>query len=156
MCGARTSWRSSSSGFARARTWGSCFRTRISWTPRHARSTAGCGSASGSTAGAGVSGGAGGPRLFWGPGAPLAALVPGRIVTGATMAFRSTFRALVLPTPEGIAPMIHDGWIALAIAAGADVAFVDEPLVAYRLHAGQQIGSPAGNRRRLGAIASAA
>ena len=31
----------------------------------------------------------------------LTALVPGRIVTGATMAFRSRFRALVLPTPDG-------------------------------------------------------
>jgi glycosyltransferase involved in cell wall biosynthesis len=80
-------------------------------------------------------------QRFWRARGALTALVPGRIVTGATMAFRSRFRPLVLPTPEGIAPMIHDGWIALAIAAVADVAFIEEPLVAYRQHATQQIGA---------------
>jgi glycosyltransferase involved in cell wall biosynthesis len=97
-------------------------------------------------------------QRFWRARGALTALVPGRIVTGATMAFRSTFRALVLPTPEGIAPMIHDGWIALAIAAVAGVEFIDEPLVAYRQHAAQQIGAPGplDARRRLGPIASAA
>jgi len=74
------------------------------------------------------------------------------------MAFRSTFRALVLPTPDGIAPMIHDGWIALAIAAAAGVAFIEEPLVAYRQHDAQQIGAhePFDARPRLGVLASAA
>ena len=94
-------------------------------------------------------------RRFWQARGALTALVPGRIVTGATMAFRSTFRPLVLPTPEGIAPMIHDGWIALAIAAVADVAFIDEPLVAYRQHAAQQIGADEAPPP-LGVMASAA
>jgi Glycosyl transferase family 2 len=94
-------------------------------------------------------------RRFWEARGALTALVPGRIVTGATMAFRAAFRPLVLPTPEGIAPMIHDGWIALAIAAVAGVAFIEEPLVAYRLHATQQIGAP-GAPSQLGVIASAA
>src|SRR5262245_17891451 len=67
-------------------------------------------------------------QRFWRTRGALTTLVPGRIVTGATLAFRSTFRALVLPTPEGIAPMIHDGWIALAIAAVADVDLIAEPL----------------------------
>jgi glycosyltransferase involved in cell wall biosynthesis len=92
---------------------------------------------------------------FWRDRGALTALVPGRLVTGATMAFRSRFRTLVLPTPEGIAPMIHDGWIALAIAAAAGVAFMDDPLVAYRLHASQQIGAPERTGERLGPIASA-
>jgi hypothetical protein len=97
-------------------------------------------------------------RRFWRARGALTALVPGRIVTGATMAFRSAFRPLVLPTPEGIAPMIHDGWIALAIAAVAGVAFIDEPLIAYRQHGTQQIGTPATGDARpgLGVIASAA
>jgi hypothetical protein len=97
-------------------------------------------------------------RRFMQTRGALTALVPGRIVTGATMAFRSAFRALVLPTPEGIAPMIHDGWIALAIAAVAGVALIDEPLVAYRQHASQQIGAQEAfdARPRLGVIASAA
>jgi glycosyltransferase involved in cell wall biosynthesis len=98
-----------------------------------------------------------GRQRFWRARGALAALVPGRTVTGATMAFRSTFRALVLPTPEGIVPMIHDGWIALAIAAVAGVAFIEEPLVAYRQHGAQQIGTPETEApRRLVAMASAA
>ena len=97
-------------------------------------------------------------RRFWQARGALTALVPGRIVTGATMAFRSAFRTLVLPTPEGIAPMIHDGWIALAIAAVAGVAFMEEPLIAYRQHGAQQVGAPepSGARARLGVMASAA
>jgi len=95
-------------------------------------------------------------QRFWRARGALAALVPGRIVTGATMAFRSMCRTLVLPTPDGIAPMIHDGWIALAIAAVADVAFIDEPLVSYRQHGRQRIGAPDTRDARLGVIASAA
>jgi len=69
-------------------------------------------------------------------------LVTGWTVTGATMAFRSRFVKLSLPIPDGIA-MIHDGWIALTIAAVADVVALDEPLIQYRQHAQQQIGAPA-------------
>ena len=97
-------------------------------------------------------------RHVWRTRGALTALVPGRIVTGATMAFRASFRSLLLPIPEGIAPMIHDGWIALAIAAVAGVDFIEEPLVAYRQHGAQQIGALEAfdARPRLGVIASAA
>jgi len=95
-------------------------------------------------------------QRFWQARGALTALVPGRIVSGATMAFRATYRPLVLPTPDGIAPMIHDGWIALAIAAVAGVVWIDEPLIAYRQHGAQQIGAPDSDRPpRLGVIASA-
>ena len=57
------------------------------------------------------------------------------------MAFRSQFVKMCLPVPDGIA-MIHDGWIALAIAAVADVVAIDDPLVQYRQHNRQQIGAP--------------
>jgi glycosyltransferase involved in cell wall biosynthesis len=69
----------------------------------------------------------------------LDVLLTGWTVTGATMAFRSEFRQLVLPVPSDI-PMIHDGWIALVIAAVADVLFIDQPLIKYRQHEKQQIG----------------
>ncbi|HYV10578.1 MAG TPA: glycosyltransferase family 2 protein, partial [Pyrinomonadaceae bacterium] len=75
-------------------------------------------------------------------GHALEVLITGWTVTGATMAFRSRFVKLSLPIPEGIA-MIHDGWIALTIAAVADVVALDEPLIQYRQHAQQQIGAPA-------------
>ena len=74
-------------------------------------------------------------------GRALDVLITGCTVTGATMAFRSRFVKLSLPIPEAIA-MIHDGWIALSIAAVADVIAVDEPLIQYRQHAQQQIGAP--------------
>jgi len=75
-------------------------------------------------------------------GRALEVLITGWTVTGATMAFRSRFVKLSLPIPEEIA-MIHDGWIALTIAAVADVVALDDPLVHYRQHARQQIGAPA-------------
>lgn len=59
------------------------------------------------------------------------------VVTGATMAFRSKFRALVLPIPEN---WVHDGWIALLISVFADLALIHDPLMRYRKHARQQIG----------------
>jgi hypothetical protein len=75
-------------------------------------------------------------------GRALEVLITGWTVTGATMAFRSRFVKLSLPIPEGIA-MIHDGWIALTIAAVANVVVLDEPLIKYRQHGKQQIGAPA-------------
>lgn len=74
-------------------------------------------------------------------GRALEVLVTGWTVTGATMAFRAGFKNICLPVPDGIA-MIHDGWIALTIAAVAEVVALDEPLVQYRQHARQQIGAP--------------
>ena len=74
-------------------------------------------------------------------GRALDVLIAGWTVTGATMAFRSEYRNLSLPIPTNIR-MIHDGWIALTVAAVADVVMIDEPLIKYRQHEGQQIGAP--------------
>ncbi len=68
------------------------------------------------------------------------ALLVRTAVTGATMLFRSRFVELVLPIPDDVT-FIHDAWIALLIAATAEVAMIDEPLIKYRLHAEQQIGA---------------
>ena len=68
-------------------------------------------------------------------------LLMGRnLVTGATMAFRTAFRDAALPVPEGTG-RIHDGWIALVVAALAEVALLEEPLVLYRQHSAQQVGA---------------
>jgi hypothetical protein len=59
------------------------------------------------------------------------------VVTGATMAFRASYRSLVLP----ISPhWVHDGWIALLIACCAKVVCFSEALTLYRVHGRQQIG----------------
>lgn len=62
------------------------------------------------------------------------------IITGTTLAFRSSFKELVLPIPEDVA-LIHDGWIALLIGAVGELIMIDEPLVRYRQHGRQQIGA---------------
>jgi hypothetical protein len=74
-------------------------------------------------------------------GRRMEVLLPGWTVTGATMAFRSTFLPLVVPIPNHLA-VIHDGWIAAVVGAVANVAFIEEPLVLYRQHPQQQIGAP--------------
>ena len=74
-------------------------------------------------------------------GRALEVLITGWTVMGATMAFRAKFSKLSLPIPNDIA-MIHDGWIALTIAAVAQVVMIDEPLIKYRQHERQQIGAP--------------
>ena len=63
------------------------------------------------------------------------------LITGMTMAFRATFKELILPFPEN-GPLIHDGWIALIISHTADIDFVDRPLARYRQHRSQQLGAP--------------
>lgn len=60
------------------------------------------------------------------------------VAAGATMAFRAGFRELILPIP---ANWEHDAWIALLIAAWADVAIIGRPLIKYRQHFNQQIGA---------------
>jgi hypothetical protein len=60
------------------------------------------------------------------------------IVTGATMAFASRFKSLVLP----IDPLwFHDGWIALLISAFAPVGIIGQPLIRYRQHPAQAVGA---------------
>ena len=59
-------------------------------------------------------------------------------VTGATLAFRSPFKKVILPIPE---IFVHDAWIAIILAFLADIAIIPEPLIKYRQHADNQIGA---------------
>lgn len=59
------------------------------------------------------------------------------VVTGATMAFRSSFRNKILP----ISPLwVHDSWIALLFSIISDIKFIDKELIEYRQHKDQQFG----------------
>lgn len=60
-------------------------------------------------------------------------------VTGAAMAFRSRVREKLIPFPI-IPGLIHDGWIAIALANIAKIGFIEMPLVLYRQHERQQLG----------------
>ncbi len=78
-------------------------------------------------------------------GAALELLLGANVVTGATLAFRSEYRELFLPIPPNIEleegmRLIHDGWIALTIAAVAPLVIIPQPLVRYRQHPAQQLG----------------
>jgi glycosyltransferase involved in cell wall biosynthesis len=75
-------------------------------------------------------------------------LVQHDVVTGATMAFRQCFRNAVLPFPTGI-PLLHDGWIAVIIAAIGEVSTLGQPLIEYRIHQQQYQGIEPFNNKLL-------
>lgn len=85
-------------------------------------------------------------RVIRGSGA-FDLLLARNVVAGATMAFRSRFKDLLLPIPEEYnlkregRILLHDGWIALLVSAVAGVTITDGPLMKYRQHARQQVGS---------------
>ena len=68
------------------------------------------------------------------------------VVTGATLAFRQCYREAVLPFPTGI-PLLHDGWIALIIAAIGKVTTLRQALIEYRLHEQQFQGIEPFNKK---------
>lgn len=65
---------------------------------------------------------------------------PTSMAAGATMAFASRYRSLVLPIPDG---WTHDAWIATAVSAVARVGLIDRSLNQYRQHATQVFGASA-------------
>ncbi len=66
-------------------------------------------------------------------------LVKYRFVTGATVMVRAVLRDHFLPIPPG---WIHDEWIAAIVQAFSNLNPINEPLVFYRQHTSQQVGSP--------------
>ena len=64
------------------------------------------------------------------------ALVRDNLVTGCTAAFRSDYKDLVIPVPAACAHCLER----VRVAAVADVARIDAPLLAYRQHAANQCG----------------
>lgn len=74
----------------------------------------------------------------------LNVLLKHSVVTGATMAFRSTYRDLVLPLPD----TWHDAWIALLIGTTSCLDAIPKPLIAYRQHNSNQLGIPRRGRNQ--------
>lgn len=62
-----------------------------------------------------------------------------RFVTGATVMFRGVHRDRCLPFPP---QYIHDEWMAAVLPVFCDLRAIDEPLIRYRRHSLQQVGSP--------------
>jgi hypothetical protein len=72
-------------------------------------------------------------------------LVRYRFVTGATVMFRAYLREYICPAAG---EWLHDGWIAACAACLAGIGFLDEPLIQYRIHPQQQVGTGPGQRQR--------
>lgn len=68
---------------------------------------------------------------------PPSTLLKHDVVTGATLMFRGSLRRYCSPIP---ASWVHDGWLAWMIALHSRLTLVAEPLIEYRIHAGQQLG----------------
>jgi glycosyltransferase involved in cell wall biosynthesis len=68
---------------------------------------------------------------------PTATLLKHDVVTGATLMFRASIRRYCSPIPM---TWVHDGWLAWMIALHSRVSLISEPLIEYRIHAGQQLG----------------
>jgi len=77
-------------------------------------------------------------------GDALSVLLRHPVATGATMAFRSSFRDFLLPMP----PTWHDAWIALLIGTTSHLFALPTPLIAYRQHGHNQVGIPRPGRNR--------
>jgi hypothetical protein len=70
-------------------------------------------------------------------------LLKHRVVTGATLAFKSHLRDIALPIPRD---WPHDAWLAAIAAAGnpRSLVAVGEPLIAYRQHDANVVGGCVG------------
>ena len=79
------------------------------------------------------------PELLTMLSGPLALeiLLRRNVVTGATMAFRRSFLGFALPFMDG---WLHDEWLAILAAAKGSLRGLDETLIFYRQHDGNQCG----------------
>jgi glycosyltransferase involved in cell wall biosynthesis len=77
-------------------------------------------------------------------GGAAAMLLQHDVVTGATLMVRRSLRSLWHPIPP---TWVHDGWITWILALHSRIELVPEPLIAYRIHAQQQLGI--GNSSRI-------
>jgi hypothetical protein len=72
-------------------------------------------------------------------GSAFEVLFKSNVVFGTTMAFRSSFKGLILPIPRN---WDADEWIALLISSSADLAALNYRLVKYRQHSNNLSGGP--------------
>ena len=72
-------------------------------------------------------------------------LLKGNVVQGASLAFRSCLRRVVLPFSPNFS---HNSWIALQIAAVSTLVPIDEKLIMHRQHGANAIGVPSPRFRR--------
>lgn len=71
-------------------------------------------------------------------GQPLPVLLRHAVAAGATLAFKSAYRDLILPIPD--LPHCHDIWTTLLLACADKIYPLGEKLIDYRLHTTNQVG----------------
>ena len=62
-------------------------------------------------------------------------------ITGCTMISKKELIEKVLPLPTTSKYVLHDYWIALIISQNRKIAYIEEPLIKYRQHKNNKIGS---------------
>ncbi|GAB3330331.1 hypothetical protein GCM10027299_34840 [Larkinella ripae] len=79
-------------------------------------------------------------RQRWRRGEAMEVLLDGNRVMGCTSALRRRFLTTFLPIPN-LPNYIYDGWMALVAAAKGTIDFYEKPLILYRTHEKQQVGT---------------
>lgn len=104
-----------------------------------------------------VAGGVLSAKVGWPPtsadeSGDFVSLLRRNFITGATVAIRRELVELALPIPDGF---WHDEWLALVAAALGPIKRIEEPLIDYRIHSGNQAGLlKVGRRAQLRAMTS--
>ena len=69
------------------------------------------------------------------------ALYLNNYVTGCTILSKKEYINKILPIPKDVKYLIHDYWIAIVVSQNGKLEFIDEPLVKYRQHGNNQVGT---------------
>lgn len=69
------------------------------------------------------------------------ALYLNNFVTGCTLISKKEYIKDILPFPNTSKFVLHDYWIALMISQNAKISYIEEPLIKYRQHKNNNIGS---------------
>lgn len=62
-------------------------------------------------------------------------------ITGCTIISKKIYIEKVLPIPKNTNYILHDYWLPLIISQNDKIAYIDEPLIKYRQHKNNKIGS---------------
>jgi len=70
---------------------------------------------------------------------PIHVLLTQNVVSGCAAVINRDLLEFVTPIPNEV--LLHDWWLAICAAACGRIGYIDEPLVQYRQHSGNQIGA---------------
>lgn len=77
----------------------------------------------------------------WRKGESIELMLIGNRVAGCTMALRRSFLQKIVPFPTDVPDFLHDTWIAFVASILGQIQFISTPLVNYRQHPSQQVGT---------------